>query len=59
MRHFLGPFGFLIDMPNLIIPERFIRTRAFVGLVWRGILLVCILYVAAASLYYQFYPRSR
>ena len=58
MRHFLGPFDFLIDVPNLIIPERFKRTRQFAGFVWRTILLLSMVYVAAAAIYYEFYLWS-
>ena len=58
MKHFLGPFGFLLAMPNLIIPARFTRTRLIARMIWQVFLLFCVLYIAAAQIYYEFYLWS-
>jgi hypothetical protein len=58
VRGFLGPFDFLLDMPNSIIPERFPRIRRLANLAWRIILVVATVYVGIAAIYYEYFLWS-
>lgn len=58
MRNFLGPFDFLWDLPNAILPERMPRVRFWVNLAWRIILVLATIYVGMAAIYYEYFLWS-
>jgi len=55
LRDSLGPFAPLWYLTDYLIPEHFKILRKIFSILWKGILIVALLYIAVATIYYNYF----